>query len=251
MVYVAALVIVASEYNALAPSPSTRLGRAGRLAKYALEDTPRGGVREMILLPDAMGERAVLTRFIEVEEWPVPADAVYFMERYVREEDCEDTALLDWVGGPNYIVYEVVGVCLQLRRVDWSVEVHVVENYYAEGRSLQLRFRSGRKPEFEGIVQSAECVLKPRGSLESQVASITDVVIPSNIHQTSGPRLRVLADDMKGLAAGFLAVIGYGDRGYRSVYEIIADLLMPWENAVPEAAAAPCELFIVDPLAAE
>ncbi|KFY79376.1 hypothetical protein V499_01640 [Pseudogymnoascus sp. VKM F-103] len=94
-------------------------------------------------------------------------------------------------------------------------------------------------------------MLKPGGSLECQVPSVTDVMVPSNVHQASGPRLRVLADDMEWLLAGFLAAIGYGDRGYRSMYEVVANLLMIWEDAVPEAAATPFELFVIDPLAAE
>ena len=188
---------------------------------------------------------------MEIEERSVAADTVYFMERNVREEDGEDAALLDWVGGPDHSVYKVVGVCLQRWLVDRSIEVHVVENDYAEGRGLLLRFRVGRKAEFESIVQSAECVLEPGSSLESQVPCVTDVVVPGYVHQASGPRLRVLADGMEGLTAGFLVAIGHGDRWHRSVYEVVADLLMIWEDAVPEAAAAPFEFFVVDPLAAE
>ena len=249
MVYVATLVVVAREDDALASPPSTWLDGARRLAVYTLEDAPRGGVREMVLLPDAVGECALRAGFVEIEERSVAADAVYFMEWDVREEDGEDAALLDWVGGPDHSVYEVVGICLQLWLVDRSVEVHVVENDHAEGRGLLLRFRGGGKSEFENIVQSAECALEPGGSLKSQVACVTNVVVPGYVHQARGPRLRVLANGMEGLAAGFLAAIGYGDRGYCGMYEVVTDLLMLWEDALPEAGAAPFEFFVVDPLA--
>jgi hypothetical protein len=114
-----------------------------------------------------------------------------------------------------------------------------------------LRIRGGWKSEFERIVQSAECALEAGGSLESQVASVPDVVVPGDIHQARGPRLRVVTNGMKWLTAGFLIAIGKGDRGPGSVDEVVADLLMLREHAVPKAAAAPFEFLVVDPLASQ
>lgn len=56
VVYVATLVVVAGEDDALASHPSTWLDSARRLAEYALKDAPRGSVREVVLLSDTVGK---------------------------------------------------------------------------------------------------------------------------------------------------------------------------------------------------
>ena len=109
--HITAFVVVASEDNSIPPLALACSITICGFAEDALEQALGGGVGEVVLLLDAVGEVVRVVVLVEGEEGRVDAAAL-LVQGYMGEEEGEDALAFHWTRGRNHGVYEVVGLGL-------------------------------------------------------------------------------------------------------------------------------------------